>query len=110
LGFGSYTDENPNQTGINPQVPSDADPNVLLPEEFLFKSKMTTDIFVSYKILKKATLIVGADNLFNIHPNLGVNPLAKGWAGNNESGGPWDAVQMGFNGRRLFARLAFQLK
>jgi iron complex outermembrane receptor protein len=57
--------------------------------------------------VKNITLFLGADNVFNVHPNLGVNPLAKGWFGDNESGGPWDSVQMGFNGRRLFGKLAF---
>lgn len=107
MGFGTSTPENPNSTGINPMVPSDADENVLVPEIFNFNGKLVTDVFVSYKISKKISLFVGADNLLNIHPNLGVNPLAKGWAGDNESGGPWDSVQMGFNGRRLFSKLAF---
>ncbi|MEP7109514.1 MAG: TonB-dependent receptor [Ferruginibacter sp.] len=107
LGFGSSTAENPNSTGINPQVPSDADGNVLVPEAFNFNGKMITDVFLSYKICKNLSLFIGADNLFNVHPDLGVNQLAKGWAGDNESGGPWDSVQMGFNGRRIFAKLAF---
>jgi iron complex outermembrane receptor protein len=47
--------------------------------------------------------------LFNVHPDIGVNPLAKGWAGDNESGGPWDSVQMGFNGMRLFVKLSFNI-
>jgi len=38
---------------------------------------------------------------------LGFAEQAKGWAGDNESGGPWDSVQMGFNGRRIFGKLAF---
>lgn len=107
LGFGDATADNPNQTGINPQVPSDADGNVYVPEAFNFNGKMVTDLFASYKFSKKVSLFIGADNLFNVHPNLGVNQLAKGWAGDNESGGPWDSVQMGFNGRRLFAKVAF---
>jgi iron complex outermembrane receptor protein len=107
LGFGDATAENPNYTGINPHVPTDADPSILVPEIFNYNGKVVTDVFVSYKISKKISLFVGADNLFNIHPNLGVNQLAKGWAGNNESGGPWDSVQMGFNGRRLFSKLSF---
>ncbi len=107
LGFGDATADNPNQTGINPMVPSDADPGVLVPERFNYNGKMTTDLFLSYKLCKKLTVFAGADNLFNVHPNLGVNPLAKGWAEDNESGGPWDSVQMGFNGRRLFGKLAF---
>ena len=107
LGFGDATAENPNYTGINPHVPTDADPSILVPEIFNYNGKIVTDVFASYKISKKISLFVGADNLFNIHPNLGVNQLAKGWAGNNESGGPWDSVQMGFNGRRLFSKLSF---
>ena len=109
LGFGdgsSPSGDNPNYSGINPQVPSDKD-GTYVPEVFNFNSKITTDIYASYKFSKKISLFIGADNLFNTHPDLGVNPLAKGWAGDNESGGPWDSVQMGFNGMRLFTKLAF---
>ncbi len=107
MGFGDATVDNPNQTGINPQVPSDNDPNVLVPEVFNFKGKLTTDIFGSYRISKKVSVFIGVDNVFNVHPDLGVNPKAKGWFGDNESGGPWDSVQMGFNGMRGFAKFAF---
>jgi len=109
LGFGAATADNPNQTGINPMVPTDADGNKLVPEVFNFDSKVVTDIYCSYKFSKKVSVFVGADNLFNVHPNLGVNPLAKGWAEDNESGGPWDSVQMGFNGRKLFCKIALNL-
>jgi iron complex outermembrane recepter protein len=98
--------DNPNYSGINPRVPSDADPSVYVPEVFNYNGKITTDIYVSFKLSKNASLFIGADNVFNIHPDLGVNPLAKGYAQDNESGGPWDSVQMGFNGRRLFTKLA----
>jgi iron complex outermembrane recepter protein len=110
MGFGdgaSPSGDNPNYSGINPQVPTDANPSVYVPEIFNYNGKITTDIYGSYKFSKKLTLFIGADNLFNVHPDLGVNPLAKGWAGDNESGGPWDSVQMGFNGLRLFTKLAF---
>ena len=110
MGFGdgsSPSGDNPNYSGINPQVPSDADAAVYVPEIFNYNGKVTTDIYASYKLSGKISVFVGADNVFNVHPNLGVNPLAKGWAGDNESGGPWDSVQMGFNGRRLFGKLAF---
>jgi iron complex outermembrane receptor protein len=109
LGFGAATADNPNQTGINPMVPTDADPNKLVPEHFIFGGKVVTDIYASYKIGSHVTVFAGADNLFNVHPDLGVNPLAKGWAEDNESGGPWDSVQMGFNGLRLFAKVAVGL-
>jgi iron complex outermembrane receptor protein len=108
-GFGdgaSPAGDNPNYSGINPQVPAD-NGSGYVPELFNYNGKVTTDISVSYKFSKKVTLFIGADNVFNIHPNLGVNPLAKQWYGDNESGGPWDSVQMGFNGRRLFTKLAF---
>ncbi len=98
--------DNPNYSGINPRVPSDADGSVYVPEVFNYNSKITTDIYGSYKFSRKLSLFIGADNVFNVHPDLGVNPLAKGYAQDNESGGPWDSVQMGFNGRRLFAKLA----
>src|SRR6201991_1315196 len=109
LGFGTVTNDNPNQTGINPMVPTDADPDKLVPEVFNYNGKVTTDVYCSYKLSKKVSVFIGADNLFNVHPDLGVNPLAKGWAGDNESGGPWDSVQMGFNGLRLFCKFALNL-
>lgn len=99
--------DNPNYSGINPRVPSDADPNVYVPEVFNYKGKVTTDLYASYKFSKKVSLFIGADNVFNVHPDLGVSPQAKGYAQDNESGGAWDSVQMGFNGRRLFTKLAF---
>jgi iron complex outermembrane receptor protein len=107
MGFGDATADNPNQTGINPMVPTDADPNVYVPEHFNFKGKLVTDAFVSYSINKKITFFAGVDNIFNVHPDLGVNPQAKGWFGDNESGGPWDSVQMGFNGRKIFTKMSF---
>ena len=109
LGFGSSTPDNPNGGGINPQVNSDADGNILVPEVFNFKGKFVADIFCSYRLNKKVSIFIGADNVFNVHPDLGVNPLAKGWFGDNESGGPWDSVQMGFNGMKLFTKLSFNL-
>lgn len=108
MGFGdgaSPAGDNPNYSGINPMVPTDADPNVYVPEVFNYNAKFVTDVYGSYKICKKATLFLGADNLFNVHPDLGVNQQAKYWAGDNESGGPWDSVQMGFNGLRLFTKV-----
>ncbi|MDN3658849.1 TonB-dependent receptor [Ferruginibacter paludis] len=110
LGFGdgnSPAGDNPNYSGINPQIPAD-DGSGYVPEVFNYTGKITTDIAVSYKFCKRVTLFLGADNVFNLHPDLGVNQKAKTWfVGDNESGGPWDSVQMGFNGRRLFTKLAF---
>ena len=80
-------------------------PMCMCRRHFNFKGKLVTDVFASYNITKKITVFIGVDNVFNVHPDLGVNPQAKGWFGDNESGGPWDSVQMGFNGRKLFTKL-----
>jgi iron complex outermembrane recepter protein len=84
-----------------------------VPEIFRFSGKVTTDLYASYILTKSATLTIGVDNLFNVHPDKSVVPgsvsLATGsssW-GDSESGGPFDAVQMGFDGTRLFAKLIF---
>jgi iron complex outermembrane receptor protein len=92
--------------GINPQVPLD-NGSGLTPDQYIYSGKTPVDIYLGVMLNKALTLHAGADNVFNIHPDLGVAPGAKGWAFNNETGGPWDAVQMGGNGRRLFVRLGF---
>lgn len=93
--------------GIDPKVPSDADANVKVADQYNYGGKLVTDLYFNYKFNNKISFSWGLDNLFNIHPDLGINPAARGWAFNNETGGPWDAVQMGGNGTRLFARLGF---
>jgi iron complex outermembrane receptor protein len=99
-----------NGDGINPQVPADADNtgNTLVPEVFNYKGKFTTDLYMNIQLAKKTSIIFGADNIFNVHPDFAVNPQAKWWAGDNETGGPWDGVQMGYNGLRIFTKLAFK--
>ncbi len=86
-------------------VSSDANPSVTVPEIYNYNAKVVTDLFASYKFSKKISFFIGADNIFNIHSELGINPLAKSAAGDTENGGPWDSVQMGFNGRKLFSKL-----
>jgi iron complex outermembrane receptor protein len=94
-------------TGIDPYVDIDGynDQVHVAKEIFDFKPRVTTDIYTSYKLCKAATVFLGADNLFNVHPALGAVPNARYEAMDNESGGPWDSVQMGFNGLRLFGKL-----
>jgi iron complex outermembrane receptor protein len=48
---------------------------------------------------------MGADNLFNVHPDFGSVQNARYEALDNETGGAWESVQMGFNGLRLFTKL-----
>ncbi|TAH02465.1 MAG: TonB-dependent receptor [Sphingobacteriales bacterium] len=92
--------------GIDPQVPADFQP-IYVPDRYVYGAKFVGDVYAGYKINKKLSLFAGIDNIGNVHPDLGINPAARGWAFNNETGGPWDAVQMGGNGMRFFTRLGF---
>lgn len=98
LGYGE------DGSGIAPAVPLD-NGNGYVADEYIYRPKVSTDIFAGYKIGKHLNLNLGADNIFNVHPDLGFAPGAAGWAFNNETGGPWDAVQMGGSGTRLFLRM-----
>jgi iron complex outermembrane receptor protein len=94
--------------GINPEVPLD-NGSGYVKDQYDYTGKLVTDLYCSYKLNKNFTVFAGIDNLLNIHPEFGVAPGAKDWAYNTETGGPWDSVQMGVNGRRFFLRLAFGL-
>jgi len=100
-------------TGIDPYVDDDryldqstytGDGVHIHPENFVYKGKLSTDLYVSYQIAKPATIYIGADNIFNVHPGLSAVPQGRYQGFDNETGGAWESVQMGFNGRRLFAR------
>jgi iron complex outermembrane recepter protein len=103
LGFGAPTAENPYYGGINPQI-KDAAGN-LISEVANYKTKIVADVFVSYRITKAVSIFAGVDNAFNIHPDFSADPLAKDNFNGNETGGPWDAIQMGYNGRKVFTKL-----
>jgi iron complex outermembrane receptor protein len=112
LGFGETAPPANAADPFFPYVTLDATGQAV-PEIFRFTGKVTTDLYASYNLTKSATLTLGVDNLFNVHPDKSVVPgsvsLATGsssW-GDSESGGPFDAVQMGFDGMRLFAKLIF---
>lgn len=70
--------------------------------ENIYDPKITTDLSVAYDFDKNLTLIIGGTNLFDVYPN-------KQDPGATESGGLWDAVQMGFSGRFLYGKLVFRL-
>ena len=93
--------------GIDPRVPTDADANVRVRDEYVYGGKLVNDLYLTYKLHKAITICIGADNILGVHPDLGAVQSAKGWAFNNEPAGPWDAVQMGSNGMRLYARIGF---
>ncbi|PSL44854.1 iron complex outermembrane receptor protein [Chitinophaga niastensis] len=103
LGYGFLGDLG--GTGINPQVALDKD-GTAVPEQFNYNGKMVTDLYASFRFSSHVSWFLGADNIFNVHPDLGYVPGAKLSAFDGETGGPWDAVQMGFNGVRLFTKVA----
>jgi iron complex outermembrane receptor protein len=112
LGFGEVSAPANAKDQYFPYVDLDNGGGVV-PEIFDFHPKVTTDIYVSLKLNKKFAWTLGVDNLFNVHPD---EALVKGSTsptsgtssfGDSESGGPYEAVQMGFNGTRLFTKLSY---
>jgi len=93
--------------GWDPYVTTN-DGKSVVPENFVFHPKITTDLYISHKLGKNVTLFAGVDNIFNVHPDLAVTKGAEqsSW-GDSESGGAFDAVQMGSNGLRMFTKLSF---
>jgi iron complex outermembrane receptor protein len=90
---------------LTPTVPTD-NGDAQLPDQYIYSGKAVSDLYLTYGLSKSARFTIGADNIFNVHPDLAYVTGAKGYAFNNEPSGPFDAVQMGGNGRRIFARLA----
>ncbi|HET7897675.1 MAG TPA: TonB-dependent receptor, partial [Flavisolibacter sp.] len=71
-----------------------------------FPSKTVTDFTISYQIVKTLTATVGANNLFDVYPDVQTHS-------SNQSFGRFvysrRVQQMGFNGAYYFARLALAL-
>jgi iron complex outermembrane receptor protein len=114
LGFGESATPASSKDPFFPYVSLDSDPtgNTVVPEIFDFHPKITTDLYVSFRVNKTVSWTAGVDNLFNVHPDEAivkgsVNPLTGSSFGDSESGGPFEAVQMGFNGMRIFTKLLF---
>jgi len=69
-------------------------------EKDTYKPKITADLSAGYN-LKNFTFTVGGVNILNAYPD-------KQDPGLTESGGIWDAVQMGFSGAFYFARVGIK--
>lgn len=67
----------------------------------IYQPKITTDLHFSYQINKIINLQLGANNLFNIYPTKQNNFT--------DSGGLWDATQMGTNGSFYYTKLNLKL-
>lgn len=67
-------------------------------EDMNYAARITTDLTLSYALTDHLQLSVGSTNLFNRYPTL-FDPQTT------ETGGAWDPVQMGSNGRFYFAKL-----
>jgi iron complex outermembrane recepter protein len=68
-----------------------------------YSPKVTTDMSVGYKFKNGLQFNLGANNIFDVYPKLGSDLI------NNESGGPFDACQMGWNGRNYFLKVKYVL-
>lgn len=68
----------------------------------VYKSKITTDLSLSYTFVNKVRLTIGGYNILNVYPT----PQFDGYA---DQGGLVDSVQMGSDGAHFFARLSFRL-
>ena len=64
----------------------------------IYRSRRVVDLAVGYRANSNVRLTIGAANLFNEYPSQQDTET--------ETGGLWDAVQMGFSGRFYFARVS----
>ena len=75
------------------------------PDDFQnYGAKVTTDLSFGYDFSKKLNWTLGAKNIFNRYPSMQYDAVS---AGNTESGGIFDPVQMGFSGRQIFTRINY---
>ena len=72
-----------------------------LDTEDVYAARITTDASASYRLSNNLSFTIGGDNLFNRYPSQQDTET--------ETGGVWDAVQMGFSGAFYYARLSFKI-
>ncbi len=72
-----------------------------LDTEDIYQARITTDASATYQLSRNLVFTIGGDNLFNRYPS----PQDT----ETETGGLWDAVQMGFAGAFYYARLSFKI-
>ncbi|EAR13410.1 ferric enterobactin receptor [Polaribacter irgensii 23-P] len=67
----------------------------------IYRAKLTTDLHFSYQLNRLINLQIGTNNLFNIYPTKQDSFT--------DSGGLWDATQMGTNGAFYYTKLNIKL-
>lgn len=72
-----------------------------LDTEDVYEAKMTTDLSFAYNFTDNLTIILGGANIFDVYPSEQDTET--------ETGGLWDAVQMGFSGRFIYSKFMFKL-
>ncbi len=72
-----------------------------LDTEDVYRARVTTDLSLSYQLSNNVSVSLGGNNIFNKYPTQQDTET--------ETGGLWDAVQMGFSGAFYYARLNFKL-
>ena len=65
----------------------------------MYETKFTVDFHLRYHLFKNIIYQTGATNLFNTYPTIQDNYT--------DSGGVWDATQMGTNGAFYYTKLQF---
>jgi iron complex outermembrane receptor protein len=65
-----------------------------------YESKVVADLTVGYDVTPNISFNIGAANLFNVYPTQQDTET--------ETGGVWDAVQMGFSGSFYFTKIGFK--
>jgi len=100
--FGQVTGVQALATGTARQVP-----------DLVLSPKFVTDISASYKVLKRATLTLGLDNMFDVYPDAikDLGDVAAGYSGQGTFGVyRYSGLSpFGFNGRYMYARVSFGL-
>ena len=81
------------------------------PSDQTFAAKWITDVSGSYRLLGRVTLSAGADNVFDVYPDVQDDQwnVATGFAGNSNFGmNPYSGISpFGFNGRYFWAKLVY---
>ena len=71
-------------------------------QDDVYRAKTVMDIVMSFKASRKVTISAGCNNFLDVYPS-------RQDPGLTESGGMWDAVQMGFDGAFYFIKVGVKV-